>query len=502
MRKAAKFSAVLVAISLIFGSLTSAEPALAVDGLHQVLPSSPCTDVFVLGARGSGQDFSDSFGLGPEVYSGVKTYAAQMPGYDIGFDYLAYPAQDVSTLTFPNTRKMFYDGLDIGVTATLSELGTRAQRCASEHWVLAGYSQGAMVMRRTVVALVSRANANDAQAKTILSRLDGILAIADGDRHPGQGGVAYDNADPASSGVWWTANNIKKIQVSNPSSQTIPESAFWSASRYHSVCHSGDLVCDNTSLYTGIIGALAAGIIHGTIYKPGAGASHSVLAAAQDIATLSRTLNPKLPSCSASSTCTPFWVGSTWTQILSASTDNVTSATWISTPLPGAMLHFNPGSSFLSFTPTSQGAYPWALRLTLADGTTKDVSGTLLAYDFPPAVFKPEVTLSYVPTFDGTTPYSTVEVLLSKTSPSDRQITQLSIGGGFYNDPFVLIGGDANGNGKLDFGETWVFRVNIPWTTAEPGNTRTRTILINALDPLVPNYQFPDSIVPITLYRT
>ncbi|QQR52244.1 cutinase family protein [bacterium] len=106
----------------------------------------------------------------------------------------------------------YFNGLGDGVSFVSLYLKNRAMICPDERIVLAGYSQGAMVMHRVAQQLYKLRNSTDSSPrnnKTILSRIDAIILIGDGDRVPNDNAQYYGNMRQRSSGVglgfWGTA---------------------------------------------------------------------------------------------------------------------------------------------------------------------------------------------------------------------------------------------------------------------------------------------------------
>lgn len=500
MKKLGRTIATAVAATLAVGGLTfAAAPAQAVGGFHQVEPDSPCTDVLVLGARGSGQSAEDAFGVGPEVYLGIGAYANQLPGYDIGFDEVVFSAQDVKTLALMNNGKWdgktFLDGMYEGVTNAVKYIRNRAGMCQDEHYVLAGFSQGAMVMHRTFTELAGLGS-RLTEPSLALPRIDGVLAIADGDRYPGEGSRRYGTASASTNGVSWIVKNSTKY----PMRKVIPSIDDWLPSeRFHSVCQEGDIVCDFNSVTTAN-NYLAAGDLHGTTYKPGAAGSQPVLAAAAEIAKTTKMLIPKAPQeCTDTVPCDPTWVAiMTFGKTLT--TERGSTAEWI-IEIPGAELTSHFFGVELSFTAPVSGRYPWSVRLTHADGTTEDVAGVIVAYDVPPqSLHIPTYSQTYVS--NGGTPYTLLTVEITKVTASNTTTNQIAAYNGSNGvEAFYVVSGDTDNDGFLDLGETWVERAQIPWTSAEPANTRNINLIVWANDPtLVPGYQFEEMslIIPVT----
>lgn len=198
--------------------------------------SVPCQDVVFVGARGSGEAAdAATANMGEHTHLAFQEFVTALTNkprtYRVGYwAATSHSPRPVSDL--PDAPDRFIQGIDDGVAETLAFLTHRMDRCPSEHFVLAGYSQGAMVMHRVMWQLESTQR---------LAPLDGIVVIADGDRVPNQGGQAYGTSsrDVDARGVAFSGD---------PSSGTygatrrdVPDVL---SARFHSMCDRGDVVCD------------------------------------------------------------------------------------------------------------------------------------------------------------------------------------------------------------------------------------------------------------------
>lgn len=194
--------------------------------------NADCAPVLVLGARGSGEPQSGTAadggsGLGQQTYQAAVALKQRLPGVDVAVEAVPYPAASMIVLAAdPST---YFAGLEKGVTWTRARVAQSVAQCPDQRVVLMGYSQGAMVMHRAIQDVVA---AGDTAA---LSRIDGAVLLADGDRAAGDGvrrwgtakrGVGLARQLPALSGV---------------RSTPIPRDV---ARRVQSVCDRGDSVCD------------------------------------------------------------------------------------------------------------------------------------------------------------------------------------------------------------------------------------------------------------------
>lgn len=263
--------------------------------------TSPCKNVVWIGAEGSGQTYSQWNGLGDEVREGLDAYSSHMDGYTIGYYPVPYPAMAVPDadllLLNGSIRKQYFASVDSGVKETLTFLRARYSMCPHERYVLAGYSQGAMVMHRSLQQVLTASGTDTAMGRSVTPRIDGVLAIADGDRYSNQNGSTYGTATADASGVSW-APLAKGIRYTYPPVATVgAPSSTWSSSRFHSVCDAGDLVCDFNHL------SLTDGVrIHSYDYAPGGDGVVFVDSAATNI---SKTTKLALPRVTTRSTALP-----------------------------------------------------------------------------------------------------------------------------------------------------------------------------------------------------
>ncbi|WP_442577129.1 cutinase family protein [Microbacterium sp. F51-2R] len=270
---------------IVAGVIVVAQPAGAEDYPPLATTSSSCMDVVVIGAQGSGQTYNENRGLGPEVWHGLNYYVGHMAGYDVGYFAIPYPSADVWVLATKSTRKVFWESIDSGVTETLKYLEARISRCPDEHYVLAGYSQGAMVMHRTIQLLATGKASK--QLNAAVSRVDGVLAIADGDRAKNQGGISYDTAPLDGAGIWWVSGTGGKYKPG----AIVPDVPAWPATRFHSVCHDDDVVCD-PNLFRVDYGLA----VHTEVYRADGESAAFVASAATAIAQQSKQLQPTITS--------------------------------------------------------------------------------------------------------------------------------------------------------------------------------------------------------------
>lgn len=245
--------AALVVSAMVIPLALGAMPGHAAPAAQPAEDPAVCADVFVLGARGSGQPQSGSSsdggtGLGPQVYGVTQRLASRLPGRSVVSQAVTYPATGVELLaTDPAT---YIASVELGAQAAQATLRSRATTCPDERLVIAGFSQGAMAMHRAVQDLD---RAGDSQTRQILARADGVVLIADGDRRRRDRVTSYGTAG-RSQGISYALRPDSGARgVKMPAGMK---------ARIHSICVDLDVVCDYQPAVHSGAGLLAGGAIH------------------------------------------------------------------------------------------------------------------------------------------------------------------------------------------------------------------------------------------------
>lgn len=217
-----------------------------------------CPDVLLIGARGSGETDQRSAGLGPEVQTLYKQLETDLKGklsvQSLSVNYTA-AAVDVlkptaieikaigaALLLAPGAAVVeiaaakevykvrhldpFLSSIDEGLTSAMQELSIRAALCPSTRFVLAGFSQGAMVMHQLLLRLTDTPNS------ALFQRVAASALIADGDRVKGTSALSYwsSKTAPAAEGIEsFFLNGGRDIPMQPPT---------------YNICNAGDIVCD------------------------------------------------------------------------------------------------------------------------------------------------------------------------------------------------------------------------------------------------------------------
>jgi hypothetical protein len=191
-----------------------------------------CPDVHWIGAAGSGErdgyEAASNGGMGEIVYDSYVALQQQLAqeGRTITAEAVDYPATDVPDDAGVGDWLKYMGSVDAGTATLGGQYAAFTAQCPNTKVVLAGYSQGAMVVHRNLAAIGADPN------------LAASLLIADGDRHPDDTTVNIGSAskDPEKTGGaaqdWPILAHAPAKLPANVGVRTI------------SVCDAGDAVCD------------------------------------------------------------------------------------------------------------------------------------------------------------------------------------------------------------------------------------------------------------------
>lgn len=189
-----------------------------------------CPDVHWIGAAGSGErvDPTADLGMGRPVYQSLLDLqrVLQHDGRTITAEAVEYPATEVPENGGLLDWAGFMSSVDAGAAALGAQYASFAQRCPASKVVLAGYSQGAMVVHRNLQALADSPN------------LAAALLIADGDRLPGDNVISMGTA----AGV--PGKRLGVAQDWPILAHAPAKLPLGIGSRTISVCDYADAVCD------------------------------------------------------------------------------------------------------------------------------------------------------------------------------------------------------------------------------------------------------------------
>lgn len=342
----------LTAVALSPPSLAAA-PVL--DRSLEATIDKPCPDIIVIGARGSGEqsasdpDGSPYLGLGREVYSVTSGIVGQLGGsaLTVGYVPVNYASAPVSTLVpsgilskkfaqalafwIPDNLNIYLASITEGITVARDILSRDAVRCPNSRFVLAGYSQGAMVMHQLTLQLAS-------EKSGLLNRVRSIALVADGDQKKATGTIMTGSAP-------FNAEGVRSFVF--PGEKDIPQALRNST---YSLCDDGDIVCDFTKdSLTPVTALLGVGIHMG--YDD------------DRLAKIGRLIGMKIVNRAwiLTSALPAAGVGQDYSASLAGT--GTGSLTWTATTaLPPGLLMSRSG--ILSGRPTSVGTYALGIQLT------------------------------------------------------------------------------------------------------------------------------------------
>ena len=116
-----------------------------------------CPDVHWMGAAGSGErtdyDIAANGGMGQIVYQSYLALQQQLQqeGRTITAEAVKYPAKDVPVDAGVGDWLDYMGSVDAGTNALGAQYAAFTQQCPTTKVVLAGYSQGAMVVHRNLM---------------------------------------------------------------------------------------------------------------------------------------------------------------------------------------------------------------------------------------------------------------------------------------------------------------------------------------------------------------
>jgi cutinase len=212
-------------------------------------PPAACSQVWFIGARGSGEAASGSDGMGPGVDYMAKVLAAQLKAgsgqslHLMPVNYSADPVNDLypdnavllliaageipqALALYKETSVAEYDtSIESGMTVTLLDVASVLKRCSGARIILAGYSQGA-------IAVHNAENWIAAHVPSELRHIVGTLLLADGDRVANTKGTEFGTS---------LSSTTKGLRVSlglvKPHDVPLPQSTA-------SIANKNDIVAD------------------------------------------------------------------------------------------------------------------------------------------------------------------------------------------------------------------------------------------------------------------
>lgn len=225
-----------------------------------------CGDYHWIGAAGSGQrdaaGLNANGGMGPVVFQSYQQLSDALAanGQTITAEAVQYPAAPVPVDDGLGGWMDFMDSVEEGADAAAVQYEEFVERCPATPVILAGYSQGAMVMHRNLHDLEDSPN------------LAAALLIADGDRLPGDTTLNLGSAAVVPGEPGKGVAQEHSFLASAPTSPLPPAVG----ARTISVCDVGDPVCDYRPETDVEDSALAAtGVSIHTSYSPALSGAHA-----------------------------------------------------------------------------------------------------------------------------------------------------------------------------------------------------------------------------------
>lgn len=153
-----------------------------------------------------------------------------------------YPAENVTTLltNFNYGPQIYLDSEKQGFYQLGTDFFTARSRCSSTTFVLAGYSQGAMVVHDFLDELAAHGTAAEQQS------IIGAVLVADPDRVKHS---AVRELSTAPSAAYGLCDIVSTLHIGQcPAAGPLQDVAPMFRSRTVSVCADGDSVCDTSDL--------------------------------------------------------------------------------------------------------------------------------------------------------------------------------------------------------------------------------------------------------------
>lgn len=243
---------VLSAAMLVLGAvaLSASAQASAASLKPDVLPPPPptCPSVAFIGARGSGESFDTFAGLGPAVDRMAGILSARLATHKLSLqrEAVPYPADSVDDLR-PSVSELalllidppqavadyvhdnlgkYARSIDSGIGITVSLAVGTVTDCPRTKLVMAGYSQGAIVMHEAELRLTSSRH-----RRAVLRHVVGTLLLGDGDRVPFTRAREFGSSAPRAEGIRTYLHAVAVHDVAKPATTA-------------NICNAADIVCD------------------------------------------------------------------------------------------------------------------------------------------------------------------------------------------------------------------------------------------------------------------
>lgn len=241
--------ALLLAVlaSFAFLGVTQLASASTLSPMLLPPPPPPCPNLTLIGARGSGESFNGYAGMGPAVDRMATVLSSRLATHRITVSMVGdpYPADSVSDLEPSNGQLMllpvapsvalyeyahhnldkYLRSIDVGINDAVSLAEEAVASCPNSKLVLAGYSQGAMVVHQAELQLAKSGQ------KKVLRDIVGTMLLGDGDRVPYTRAKEFGTSLARAEGIRTYLHGIAPHDVELPTTTA-------------NICDAGDLVCD------------------------------------------------------------------------------------------------------------------------------------------------------------------------------------------------------------------------------------------------------------------
>jgi hypothetical protein len=186
-----------------------------------------CPQLIFYGVRGSGEAFDDStLGLGAPLYS---VYSDLVPAFQGGTGVVGAVANGYPAVSVPWKLARYTSSVSDGVASILADLPALHASCPNSYFVVAGYSQGADVVRRALPNLDPSRN-----------RIMTVKLFGDPNWRPGEAGVRQ------SGDFGFTNTGIATLAGKLRRAPAVPASFV---NRLDSWCKAADPVCQGTDWF-------------------------------------------------------------------------------------------------------------------------------------------------------------------------------------------------------------------------------------------------------------
>ena len=216
-----------------------------------------CPTIAYIGAAGSGElehkkDYPTYADMGAEVDAMASTLHAALRAHGLSLAATAdsYPAAPTTDL-YPSFKDVllsagdperitalwsvkvskYFISIETGIRTAERDMKNEVQQCPNTDLVLAGYSQGAIVMHQAELRLAGN--------QAVMSRIAGTLLLGDGDRSPNSQATLFGNGVPEETTRSLEQGEGIRQYFRLPKSKDVVQPATTAE-----ICNAKDIVCD------------------------------------------------------------------------------------------------------------------------------------------------------------------------------------------------------------------------------------------------------------------